>query len=128
MNSLWCPEMNVMYYKAARDFAKTEMTHKIMECGRGETMKYCHKYDCKWNIQGICEGGEECMSNSKDVLKAAKVIKEYCKSIPNDCNGCIFYYNKLNRLNNTLSARGCRLHDGLPETWEIEKVGDQDAE
>ena len=59
-------------------------------------------------------------AKDKSALKAAKQIREYCKSIPVPCEGCIF--NKHDP--ESFFFKGCLLHDEdhLPETWEIEKI------
>lgn len=73
----------------------------------GETMKKAiqpNEYE-KWNKY-------DKETKEEEVIKAANVIKEYCKSIPVTCEGCIFRNN------------GCKLNDPnhLPETWEIGEV------
>ena len=52
----------------------------------------------------------------KEAMKAAKAIREYCRSKPFTCKGCIFYGDS-----------GCKLNDPdhLPETWKLE---DKDAD
>ena len=53
-------------------------------------------------------------TKEEEVIQAANVIKEYCKSIPVTCEGCIFR-------NKELIIYGCKLNNPnhLPETWEI---------
>lgn len=53
-------------------------------------------------------------TKEEEVIQAANVIKEYCKSIPVTCDGCIFR-------NKELINYGCKLNNPnhLPETWEI---------
>mgnify|MGYP007012586017 CR=1 FL=1 len=59
---------------------------------------------------------------NEKALKAAKVIKEYCKSMPADCGNCIFYDKEF-------AIYGCKLHNPnrVPEVWEIKKEGEQDG-
>lgn len=59
---------------------------------------------------------------NEKALKAAKVIEEYCKSMPVDCGNCIFHDKEF-------AVYGCKLHNPnrVPEVWEIEKVGEQDG-
>jgi len=54
------------------------------------------------------------IGKEKQALQAAHTIKEYCKSIPSNCDGCIF-----SGINNA-----CKLNNPnhLPETWEIGEV------
>lgn len=55
----------------------------------------------------------------KTALKAAETIREYCKSIPVYCEGCIFNKNDPEGL----FFKGCFLWDNdPPETWEIKKI------
>lgn len=78
---------------------------------RGRTMKKAiqpNEYE-KW---GKFESG----TSEEEVIKAANVIKEYCKTKPIDCGNCIF--REMTKL------YGCKLnnHNHLPETWEIGEV------
>ncbi len=58
-------------------------------------------------------------SDKTSVLKATETIREYCKSMPNDCEGCIF--NKHDP--EAVFFKGCLLDDdNLPETWELERI------
>ncbi len=59
-------------------------------------------------------------AKDKSALKAAKQIREYCKSMPVDCKGCIF-----NQWDSVITFRKrCLLDDSmhLPETWELERI------
>ena len=49
-------------------------------------------------------------NKTERALKAAKVIKKYCKSIGSDCKTCIFH-----------TPDCCIVCDKLPEEWEIER-------
>lgn len=59
-------------------------------------------------------------ADKTSALKAAETIREYCKSMPIDCEGCIF--DKCDP--EAVFFKGCLLDDPdhLPETWEIEKI------
>lgn len=57
-------------------------------------------------------------TDKTSALKAAEKIRKYCKSMPNDCEGCIF--NKHDP--EAVFFKGCLLDDNLPENWEIEKI------
>ena len=54
----------------------------------------------------------------KEALKAAKAIREYCKSKNNECDGCVFRPKPDEAI-----FYGCKLNNPnhLPETWELEK-------
>lgn len=50
-----------------------------------------------------------------EALEAARVIKDYCKSFPVDCDKCCFGKRR--------EGIGCALHapNRLPETWKIDE-------
>ena len=60
------------------------------------------------------------MITPQDAMDAANAIKEYCQSIPVNCEGCIFRQKD----SNAVFFLGCKLNDPhhLPETWELEKI------
>lgn len=57
----------------------------------------------------------------KTALKAAETIREYCRSKPNSCEGCVFH-TEIERIG---ADRLCLVDDPyhLPETWELERIG-----
>ena len=60
------------------------------------------------------------MTKAERAIKATKYLREYCQSMPIDCEGCIFDKNDPD----AMLWKGCLLNDPdhLPETWELEKV------
>ena len=66
-------------------------------------------------------------NKNEKALKAAKVIKEYCKSFKGDCKGCMFLATKYKYPTGWLTC-ACKLRDTLPEEWNTKKDGEQDAD
>lgn len=57
----------------------------------------------------------------KTALKAAETIREYCRSKPDSCEGCVFDIVRVF----SVTDHGCLVDDPyhLPETWELERIG-----
>ena len=56
----------------------------------------------------------------KTALKAAETIREYCRSKPITCEGCVFDIARAF----SVIDHGCLFDDPnhLPETWELERI------